>query len=110
MTYNCKDGPGWWVQKNAGKLNSYAEQRIQDETCLATSPDGITWTDHGRKFSGQHHATDTQPCLYHDELGGNYTYYTRRNFETYIDNRDTRGTGIYTVAETIFIKHLKSRE
>merc|ERR1712194_393462 len=46
--------------------------------------------------------TDTQACLYHDEKGGNYFYSARRDFETYKDVRDIRGTIIFMVSEKDF--------
>jgi len=66
---------------------------------MATSPDGIAWTDHGQKFSGW---TDTQPCLYHDSPGRGYELFLRYNYATENYDRGIRGMQIVHVDDQHF--------
>ena len=55
------------------------DKRSKPFLCLATSPDGITWNDYSRIHGP---AADTQPTIYHDNWGGNYTVILRRDFDS----------------------------
>mmetsp|Transcript_13059 Transcript_13059/g.31995 ORF Transcript_13059/g.31995 Transcript_13059/m.31995 type:complete len:714 (-) Transcript_13059:391-2532(-) len=102
MTYNCFQN-GWQRYEIDNEYEStYRFRRSIDHTCLATSPDGLHWEDHGRIFGG---ATDTQPCLWH-ESPGNYTYILRKDFHTSVAAREIRGTQIYTLSYEDFHEHL----
>merc|ERR1719221_662144 len=76
-----------------------------DRLCIATSPDGITWKDHGKKFEGW---TDTQPCLYHDFEGKGYDLILRYNYPTAQYDRGIRGTQIRHLDEEAFSQLLTS--
>mmetsp|Transcript_30546 Transcript_30546/g.74394 ORF Transcript_30546/g.74394 Transcript_30546/m.74394 type:complete len:669 (+) Transcript_30546:132-2138(+) len=102
MTYNCFQN-GWQrYEIDNDHEPSYRRRRTIDHTCLATSPDGLRWEDHGRIFGG---ATDTQPCLYHDSPG-NYTYILRKDFHTAQATREIRGTQLYTISYDEFHRNL----
>jgi len=108
MVYNCqkhskKIASEEKKQALAGHPLPYSLDRPLDNACIATSPDGISWTDHGRKFGG---AMDTQACLYHDRAGGNYTFILRQNFESTRYFREIRGTQLTTVSEAAFNENL----
>ena len=74
-----------------------------DETCLATSADGITWTSKGHKWGRN---TDRQSCLYHDKPGGDYDYMLPDEFATRNSFRDIRGLQLNHVGEAEFHQSL----
>jgi len=112
MVYNCSP-PKDPLSKNqkrkefAPQKNLDSSVRNLDDTCIATSPDGITWTDHGRKFGK---ATDTQPCLSHHGYGENYTLVLRKDYGTAKMFREIRGTQFLTIREDIFQEYLPKKE
>jgi len=102
MTYSCTSR-----SKNAFKFDnlyeySYTHRRVPQHTCLATSPDGIEWVDHGRKFG----MMAIQPCLHHERKGGNYTFILRKDFHTRVVLGQMRGAQILTISEAQFDKYL----
>ena len=73
--------------------------RPVDETCLATSPDGISWVERGHKWGRN---VDRQACLYHDRPGGGYDYMLPQEFATSHCWRDIRGTQLLHVSDDDF--------
>jgi len=117
MIYNCGCAKGTnefgiCLKKGFGlahpKFKGYRKKkRLLDYTCIATSPDGVHWRDHGPKFGKR---TDTQACLYYNPVWGNYTYFQRREFSTEALKRMIRGTQIWTISYDTFHRYLDSDE
>ena len=76
-----------------------------DETCLATSADGISWVERGHKWGRN---VDRQACLYHDRPGGGYDYMLPQEFGTSHCWRDIRGTQLLHVSSDDFHRALLS--
>eukprot|EP00927_Polykrikos_kofoidii_P038481 TRINITY_DN32835_c0_g1_i1.p1 TRINITY_DN32835_c0_g1~~TRINITY_DN32835_c0_g1_i1.p1 ORF type:complete len:685 (-),score=105.60 TRINITY_DN32835_c0_g1_i1:24-2039(-) len=89
----------------------YACQQVRRigrwEACMATSPDGITWHDHGHIFG---RSSDTQACIYRDAPEGDYTLVLRQEFPTPYFARGVRGTKFVRVTEAELNKAMEKKD